>query len=546
MTSHTWAARSIAVSLVAAAVILVGVVAAPSGSVGATNQRRVEATSPVTGVTYTLIHSCMTQWPSATASQPTRDVATKLEVVRNGEVFRSVNDSISSRSNDNRLNFQRKNTPLDGGQGGISYRLRDAFIDDGANFGAPFLTLVPEPCPDYAPDERGSFTPIPPQRVLDTRPANAVNHTGGKPGAGSSLKIPAAAMPDRPAGVLAVSLTITMAQPDGPSFAQVYPAGIATPGASSNVNTTGRGVNVANGAVVPVAADGSISVFTSGSTHVLIDINGYFIAQSAAVSSGRLETIDPKRVFDTRPASTLNFSGAKPGPRSTTTVDLTAEDSGLPDGAVAAVVNITVTRTSGTGFVQTAASGDLTVGESSVLNVTRLSQTVAGFTIVPVSPDGKIDVYTLGGSDIIVDLFGWFTGADAAASESGLFVPLAPERTFDSRRAGSMNPNTFTSDANGCCSGSDAGIGHTSIADNASAVFLNVTAVGRGGAGFVRVGGLSSSTFSTVNFQASGAVANAALVPFRATSSTLQISAAGQRFARAVALAVDISGYFTR
>lgn len=543
MTSRSWIVRSVVVFvLVAAATIVAGVAAPPSGTVEASNQPRQVATSPTTGVTYTLMHSCMTQWPSGTASQPQQDAIAQLQVFRDGELVIEINDSVSSRSTDERLSFQRQLSVLDGDQDNIEYRLRDAFSGPGLpDFGPVFLTLVPEPCPDYSPNERGSFVPIPPQRVLDTRPDSPVNHTAGKPAAGSSLDIPASNMPDRPDDVLAVSLTVTLTQPERPLFAQVYPKDSAEPGGSSNVNTNGG--DVANGAVVPVAADGSISVYTDGSTHVIVDINGYFVSAPGMATSGRLETIEPSRVFDTRPDLAVNYSGAKPGPGSTTTVDLTAEESGLPDGATAAVVNITVTRTSATGFVQTAASGALVPGASSVLNVTRVGQDVAGLTIVPVSPDGKIDVYTLGGADIIVDLFGWFTGDDAEASESGLFVPLSPERYFDSRREESLNVGSSTSDASGCCG--SAALSHVSIEDDASAVFLNVTAIGRGGLGYVRVGGDNSSTFSTVNFEATGDVANAALVPFTGNFAIAQLTVDGQEFARRVALAVDISGYFT-
>ena len=401
----------------------------------------------------------------------------RLQIVRNGEVLREISDSVDSRFDDNRLNFQRLDLPPTDSTDGITYRIRDGFSAD--QFGPAFMTITPDSCPDYADDERGAFVPIPPQRVLDTRPASAVNYSGPKPAAGTSVEIPASVMPDRPDDVLAVSLTVTLVQASRRGFAQVYPAGVATPGGASNVNTPAANVNVANGAVVPVAPDGSVSVFTSGGAHLVVDVNGYFVEESAAVAAGRLETIEPIRVFDTRSDQAVNSSGTTPGSGSTTTVDLTALESGFPAGATAAVVNITATRTTGPGFVQAAAAGELVVGESSVLNVTGVNQSVAGLVIVPVSPDGAIDIFALRSADLIVDLFGWFTGNDAEASQSGLFVPLTPERLFDSRRPTSINPNTFTSDEGGCCSGSDASVGLASLVGRASAVFLNATAIGR-------------------------------------------------------------------
>lgn len=545
MKRNSLSCRSVVVGLVVAAVSVVGAVAVPSGSVAATNQQRVVATSPHTGVTYSVIYSCMAQQPSAIATTPSEQVLTKLEFVRDGEVVREINDRVDFRFSDNRLNFQRLDIPSSVGTEGITFRLRDVFESQGGFNDMPpaFMTITPAPCPDYEASPTGAFQAIAPQRVLDTRPDQRVNYSGAKPAARTSVRIPASVMPDRPAGVVAVSLTVTLIQPEQRGFAQVYPAGQTEVATSSTVNTPEAGLNIANSAVVPVAADGSLSVYTSGRAHLAVDINGYFVAVSSDVAAGRLETVDPIRLLDTRADSAVNSTGAKPGRASTTTVDLTASESGLPAGATAAVVNITATRTSARGFVQAAASGDLVVGESSVLNVTAANQSVAGLSIVPVSADGKIDLFTLGGADLVVDLFGWFTGDDAEPSGTGLFVPLTPERIFDSRRATSMNPNTFTNDAGGCCSGSDASLGFASLQGRSSAVFLNATAIGQGVRGFVRVGGTTRSDYSTVNHPANGAVANAALVVAerRAALHNEGPRVAGTR----PALAVDITGYFT-
>jgi hypothetical protein len=550
MALRSWSARSVTFALVAALLVLVGAAAPPSGAVSAVDQDRVTGTSPNTGVTYSAVHSCMAQLPSAIATRPSKDVFIQVQIVRNGEVLREINDRVDSRFDDNRLNFQRLDLPPVDVTDGVSYRFRDVFVDeafvDGEFNGGPvFMTITPDSCPDYADDQRGAFEPIAPQRVLDTRPNSAVNYSGPKPPAGTSVKIPASVMPDRPAGVLAVSLTVTLVQASRRGFAQVYPAGVATPGGASNVNTPAANVNVANGAVVPVAPDGSLSVFTSGGAHLVVDINGYFVEEPAAVSAGRLATIEPIRVFDTRSDQAVNYSGPKPGSGSTTTVDLTSLESGFPAGATAAVVNITATRTTGSGFVQAAAAGELVVGESSVLNVTGVNQSVAGLVIVPVSPDGEIDIFALRSADLIVDLFGWFTGDDAEVSDSGLFVPLTPERLFDSRRPTSINPNTFTSDENGCCSGTDASIGLASLLGRASAVFLNATAIGRGARGFVRIGGSFQSTFSTVNFPADANRANAALVPVPDGARRVGMNSQGGRAGTRPALTVDISGFFT-
>jgi hypothetical protein len=37
-----------------------------------------------------------------------------------------------------------------------------------------------------------------------------------------------------------------------------------------------NGAIIANAAIVPAGADGSITLYSSNATHVIIDINGYF------------------------------------------------------------------------------------------------------------------------------------------------------------------------------------------------------------------------------------------------------------------------------
>ena len=63
--------------------------------------------------------------------------------------------------------------------------------------------------------------------------------------------------------------------PDGPLW---YLTAWPTGGARPNVSTLNSwdGSIVANAAIVPAGAEGAISVYASGRTHVILDINGYF------------------------------------------------------------------------------------------------------------------------------------------------------------------------------------------------------------------------------------------------------------------------------
>jgi hypothetical protein len=70
-----------------------------------------------------------------------------------------------------------------------------------------------------------------------------------------------------------VNLTVT--EPSAAGHLTAYPSGTALPGVS-NVNFT-KGLTVANFAIVPIGADGRITVRNSstGPIHLVVDVFGY-------------------------------------------------------------------------------------------------------------------------------------------------------------------------------------------------------------------------------------------------------------------------------
>ncbi len=99
-----------------------------------------------------------------------------------------------------------------------------------------------------------------------------------------------------PASAQAYSLNFT-AVPKGPlSYLTTWPTGQAQPLASTlNAST---GAVTANAAIVPAGTGGSVSVFSSDATDLVIDVDGYFAAPGSGGLS--LYTLTPCRVLDTR------------------------------------------------------------------------------------------------------------------------------------------------------------------------------------------------------------------------------------------------------
>jgi hypothetical protein len=120
------------------------------------------------------------------------------------------------------------------------------------------------------------FTAIAPQRVFDTRSGDGgVPATKVQPGTPLRIKITGRnGVPTT--GVAAVSLNLTVDQPDATGFVTAYRCTDPIP-VASNINHTANHT-VANAVIVPVDTNGEICFDTYAPTHLLADINGWFAA----------------------------------------------------------------------------------------------------------------------------------------------------------------------------------------------------------------------------------------------------------------------------
>ena len=109
-------------------------------------------------------------------------------------------------------------------------------------------------------------------------------------------------------------------------YLTAYPCGGTLP-IVSNLNFV-PDQTVASAAIVPVGANGKVCVYQSADSHVLVDLNGAFAADSGFIA------LAPARAIDTR-------SGQPPAARVPLVVHLGAI-AGAPTGAFTAVVNLTV------------------------------------------------------------------------------------------------------------------------------------------------------------------------------------------------------------
>jgi hypothetical protein len=272
----------------------------------------------------------------------------------------------------------------------------------------------------------GAFSPLPPTRIVDTRSGQGA--PAGKMAPGSTIHFQVSGVGDVPVGASAVALNLTIVDANRAGFASLWstPAGTSAPvgnPTTSSVNLGSAGATVANMAVIALSADGSLNLFSGAGGYAIIDLAGYWTPATEA-TSGRYTAITPFRTLDTRGNARLAAGG---------TIDASVTGvSGIPADAAAVAVTITATGAAQGGFVTAWPSG-IARPTASNLNLPAAGSTVPNLAIVPVGVGGRISLFSSGGTDMIVDITGWFTGASAPTSSDGLFVPLPVTRIVDSR-----------------------------------------------------------------------------------------------------------------
>src|SRR5262249_8240814 len=143
------------------------------------------------------------------------------------------------------------------------------------------------------------FYPLPPCRVLDTRsPSGTFGGPAIAGGTSRSFPIPSSAC-GVPATAAAYSFNTTVVPSGSLGYLTAWPTGFPQPFVST-LNSL-DGTILANAAIVPAGTGGAVSFFASDTTHLIVDIDGYF----APPGGGGLNfySVTPCRIADTRNAN---------------------------------------------------------------------------------------------------------------------------------------------------------------------------------------------------------------------------------------------------
>ncbi len=306
-------------------------------------------------------------------------------------------------------------------------------------------TATVESSTSYTRGTIGTYTPITPFRICDTRPvapgiASNQCNTGAargplQPGVSRYLTIDG--RDGLPAtGVTGVALNMTAIAPTRGTTIVAFPDDLfgGRPGKAA-----GAQMNVPAGSVIAdmveigVGTDGRIEIADSlGAANMAIDIEGYVVPSTSPVT-GFFGPVEPTRICDTRAAgpgiasNQCDAGGASPiGAGATLTFNVHASGSPVPASGVSAV-SFSLTAIGPTAFtVLTAYPGGSARPAASNLNAPARAA-VNNHVMVPVSSNGTVSIWNSTGSiNVAVDVDGWFSTASGAVGQFGAFPQYNP------------------------------------------------------------------------------------------------------------------------
>ena len=384
------------------------------------------------------------------------------------------------------------------------------------------------------------FNPLVPGRVLDSRPGGSnigPFSTPWQPGPAGIRDVQIGGVVGVPVDAAAVVLNVTVVNPTAGSFLQLWPTGAAQPTYGSSLNFN-PGQIVPNAVTVKLGTGGKVRVFNAvGSTDVIIDVAGYY---SGAAGGAGFTALTPARLLDSRPGS--SNVGAfttpwQPGAAGIRDIQIGGL-GGVPAGADAVVLNVTVVNPNAGSFLQLWPTGAAQPTFGSSLNFNP-GQIVPNQVTVKLGTGGKVRVFNaVGNVDVIVDVSGYYdvgTGKD--------FYAIVPGRVLDSR-AGASNIGPFSTPWNAGIAGiRDVVVGGlVGVPAGADGVVMNVTVVNPTAGSFLQLwptGATQPTLGSSLNFNPGQIVPNAVTVKLGTAGRVQILNAVGK-----VDVIADVAGYF--
>jgi hypothetical protein len=400
--------------------------------------------------------------------------------------------------------------------------------------------------------------------MMDTRPGQGFAGNFGQPAirAGQTRTIkPALSGCGLPSDAKAWAVNLTLCPPAwtlacnppavGGNYAAIdrvslTPSGYAKLGTSTLYNPNNRIRAV--GSIVPAGLDGpdsaiDVSVFgadTDASTHIIIDVNGYFVPNSSsALEYFPLSPLSPCRLVDTRLTN-----GSLGGPILSANTTRTFPMSSSPclaaaQSAQAYALNITVVPNGPLGFVTVWPTGQ---SQPVVSHMNSLEGWVlANGAVVKAGTSGSLNVYATDSTHIVIDVTGYF---GPSAPSGNVFTTVNPCRAINNEPFnllvdGQLMPKQRDFGIPGDCTGPGL---------NVTALAANFTIKPTQSIGFLTVWptGLPLPLASLLNAVQGEVVGNIGIIPAGAVNLNQENKITAEINAGSGYLHADVAGYFVK
>lgn len=403
----------------------------------------------------------------------------------------------------------------------------------------------------------GQYKPLSLGRILDTRSGsltgtcyspNNTSVTCGQLSNGYELTFQVTGLGGVPSsGAAAVALNVTAYSPSGNSNLVLYPSNASNPGTRDLSWMSGQ--TTSNTVIAKLGPDGRVKIQANNTTHVTVDVQGYYEDPSGSTAGGTYTPQVAARIADSRDSSQQGTCDPSPcdwlAANGITTVTV-ADKGNVPASGVSAVaLTVTVTGTSAAGFgvAYPADAGTPSQRQIAFGNNDTVSTTI----IAKLSSDGKIKLKAItGGFDWFIDVSGWFSSTPD--EDEALFVSQLPERLLDTRDASRKGSCSNPSPCDGISSGSTTTVKLTGETDGppvgATAVVLNLTALNttaNSSGGYLTVSPAGSSGKRIVSFQNGENASNLAIVKL---SSDGKIVIGVEGTSASADVVGDVAGWF--
>lgn len=306
-----------------------------------------------------------------------------------------------------------------------------------------------------------TFNPVAPIRLVDTR--NGTGTTRLPLGAGCTLVVD----PLLPASATAATVNIVSVRPATGGYVTVYPCGTTRPVVSGLAALAGRVVSSTS--VVRLGLDGTLCLFSSIDSEIVVDLYGWY----SATDGVRYQPITTARLFDSR-------SGSRLAAGSVTKVKA-VRSGGAPAGATAVAITLHSTDPTRDGYL-TVYPCSATRPTASALNVS-LGRHATNHVQVALSGTGELCVFVSVAMHVVVDMSGWF--GTAATTR---YFAVEPYRAIDTRIGLGLS-GAFAAGANRSITLAPSPSPNTSVPSAAvvRALFAVITAVRPAAAGYLTV-----------------------------------------------------------